>query len=141
MHGGSLRSRRCGKLPHAISDSFEVNEMQRGNVIRRNVATRSAATQSHGRKEIRRVAHCAECRRSVHANTKCGLAQRKLTDHFFVVRVHTCAPCFFNSSRTVSLINSSQIIACSDEHSVPLSKHFPVRMSRTAFETSAVFSI
>ena len=89
MHGGSLRSRRCGKLPHAISDSFEVNEMQRGNVIRRDVATRSAATQSHGRKEIRRVAHCAECRRSVHANTKRRLARRKLTDHFFVLRVHT----------------------------------------------------
>src|SRR5262245_27179982 len=30
---------------------------------------------------------------------------------------------------------------CSDEHSVPLSKHLPVRMSRTAFGTSAVFSI
>src|SRR5207244_11090961 len=69
--------------------SFEVNEMQGGNVIRRDVATRSAATQSHGREEIRRVADCAECRRSVHANTQCGLAQRKLTDHFFVFRVHT----------------------------------------------------
>src|SRR2546426_762806 len=89
MHGGSLRSRRCVKLPHAISDSFEVNEMQRGNVIRRDVATRSAATKSQGRKEIRRVPHCAECRRSVHENTKCGFAQRKLTDHFFVFRVHT----------------------------------------------------
>src|SRR5439155_27180967 len=89
MQGGSLRSRRCGKLPHAISDSFEVNEMQRGNVIRRDVATRSAATQSHGRKEIRRIAHCAERRRSVHANTKRRLAQRKLTVYFFVLLVLT----------------------------------------------------
>src|SRR5216117_1063726 len=30
---------------------------------------------------------------------------------------------------------------CSDEHNVPLSKHFPVRMSRTALATPAVFSM
>src|SRR4030095_13667353 len=50
------------------------------------------------------------------------------------------APCSLNCSRTACSIAASHTTACSDAQMVPLSKHFPVRMSWTALGTSAVRS-
>ena len=51
------------------------------------------------------------------------------------------APWTLNCSRTAISIGASTTIACSEAQIVPLSKHLPVKMSCTAFGTSAVRSI
>src|SRR5215510_7893626 len=51
-----------------------------------------------------------------------------------------CAPWSLNCSRTACSIGASQTTACSEAQIVPLSKHLPVKMSCTAFGTSAVRS-
>src|SRR5207244_536288 len=68
--GSCLYRLRCGDIPHAVGDAFEIDEMQGGNIIGGDVATGGAATQRHGRKEVRCVTDCAVCLMLINANNK-----------------------------------------------------------------------
>src|SRR6185369_17560985 len=73
----------------SVCHTFQIDQVQRRDIVRSDVVALRATAQGHRRKKVRGISHCAKGRWSIDADAEGRLAETKFPDDLFITAMKT----------------------------------------------------